>query len=181
MSTPSLILQLWIPLVLSIDLSSVRLGPSCCLSHSLSLSPCSGFDFSLCPCLSVSTSIRASLVAQMVKILPARGETQVQPLGWEDPLEEGMAVHSSILAWRIPWTEEPGGLQSMGSQSQTHTRLLLCDSNLSPTPPVPLCFTQPLKLQFLFLVLPLPCLPLILAFSPSSSPSISFSLSRYLS
>ena len=46
-------------------------------------------------------------------------ETQVQSLGWEDPLEEGMATHSSILAWRIPWTEESGGLQSMGSQSQT--------------------------------------------------------------
>ena len=43
-------------------------------------------------------------------------EMQVQSLGWEDPLEEGMAIHSSILAWRRPWTEEPGGLQSMGSQ-----------------------------------------------------------------
>ena len=43
---------------------------------------------------------------------------QVQPLGWEDPLEEGMAIHSSILAWKTPWTEEPSGLQSMGSQSQ---------------------------------------------------------------
>ena len=47
------------------------------------------------------------------------GETQVQSLGQEDPLEEGMATRSSILAWRIPWTEETGGLQSMGSQSQT--------------------------------------------------------------
>ena len=43
-------------------------------------------------------------------------EMQIQSLGWEDPLEEGMATHSSVLAWRIPWTEEPGGLQSMGSQ-----------------------------------------------------------------
>ena len=43
-------------------------------------------------------------------------ETQVQSLGWEDPLKEGVATHSSVLAWRIPWTEEPGGLQSMGSQ-----------------------------------------------------------------
>ena len=51
----------------------------------------------------------------MVKNLPAMLETQVRSLGWEDPLEEGMATHSSILAWRIPWTEEPGGLQSMGS------------------------------------------------------------------
>ena len=54
-----------------------------------------------------------------VKNLPAVQETQVQSLGREDPLEKGMATHSSILAWRIPWTEEPGGLQSMGSQSQT--------------------------------------------------------------
>ena len=52
----------------------------------------------------------ASLVAQSIKNLPAMQETQVQSLGWEDPLEKGMATHSSILAWRIPWTEEPGGL-----------------------------------------------------------------------
>ena len=52
----------------------------------------------------------ASLVAQMVKNVPAMLETWVQPLGWEDPLEEGMATHSSILSWRIPWTEELGGL-----------------------------------------------------------------------
>ena len=51
----------------------------------------------------------------VVKNLPARQETWVGSLGWEDPLEEGMATHSSILAWRIPWTEEPGGLQSIGS------------------------------------------------------------------
>ena len=57
---------------------------------------------------------QASLVAQMVKTLPAVQETQVQSLGWEDPLEKGMATHSCILAWRMPWTEEPGGLQSMG-------------------------------------------------------------------
>ena len=62
----------------------------------------------------------ASLVAQIVKNLPATQETQVQPLGWEDPLEEGRATHSSILAWRIPWTEEPGRLQSMGSQRVRH-------------------------------------------------------------
>ena len=58
----------------------------------------------------------------VVKNLPAMQktqETQVRSLGWEDPLEEGMATHSSILAWRIPWTEEPGGLQSMGLQSWT--------------------------------------------------------------
>ena len=58
-----------------------------------------------------------SPVAQLVKNLPATRETWVPSLGWEDPWEEGMATHSSILAWRIPWTEEPGGLQFTGSQS----------------------------------------------------------------
>ena len=58
----------------------------------------------------------ASLVAQTGKGLSAMQETQVQSLGWEDPLEKEMAVYSSILAWKIPWTGEPGGLQSMGSQ-----------------------------------------------------------------
>ena len=55
-------------------------------------------------------------MAQMVKNLPAMQETQVRSLGWEDPLEEGMATHSKILAWRIPRIEEADGLQSMGSQ-----------------------------------------------------------------
>jgi len=59
---------------------------------------------------STSASLGASLVAQIVKNLPAMQETQVQSLGYEDPLEEEMATHSSILAWRIPWTEEPGRL-----------------------------------------------------------------------
>ena len=58
----------------------------------------------------------------MVKNLPAMWETHVQSLGWEVSLEKGMATHSSILAWRIPWTEEAGGLQSMGSQSQTRLK-----------------------------------------------------------
>ena len=62
----------------------------------------------------------ASLVAQMVKDLPAMQETHDQSLSQEDLLEEEMATHSSILAWRIPWTEEPGGLQSMGSQRIRH-------------------------------------------------------------
>ena len=57
-----------------------------------------------------------SLVAQMVKNLPTVQETEVRSLGWKDPLEKEMATHSSILAWRIPWTEEPSGLQSMGPQ-----------------------------------------------------------------
>ena len=60
-----------------------------------------------------------SQVAQMVKNLPAMQETRVRSLGQKDPLEKEMATHSSILAWRIPRTEEPGGLQSRGSQSRT--------------------------------------------------------------
>ena len=60
-----------------------------------------------------------SLIAQLVKDLLAMQETQVQSLGQEDPLEKEMATHSSILAWRITWTEEPGRLQSMGSQEST--------------------------------------------------------------
>ena len=64
--------------------------------------------------------LRASLVAQRVKHLPVMGETQVRSLGQEDALEKEMATHSSTLAWRIPWTEEPGGLQSTGSQRVRH-------------------------------------------------------------
>ena len=63
---------------------------------------------------------RASLVAQMVEHLPTMQETRVRSLGGEDPLEKEMATHFSILAWRIPWTEEPGRLQSMGSQRVGH-------------------------------------------------------------
>ena len=62
----------------------------------------------------------ASLVAQLVKNLRAVQETQVRSLGWEDPLEKEMATHSSILAWKISWTEKPGGLQSMGLQRVGH-------------------------------------------------------------
>ena len=65
---------------------------------------------------------RASLEAQLVKNPLAMQETLVQSLDQEDPLEKEMASHSSILAWRITWTEEPGGLQSTGSQSQTALR-----------------------------------------------------------
>ena len=68
----------------------------------------------------VGLSDRASLVAQMGKCLPAMRETWVQSLGWEDPLEKEMATHSSTLAWKIPWTEEPGRLQPMGSQTVGH-------------------------------------------------------------
>ena len=63
---------------------------------------------------------RASLVAQMVKRLPAMWETQVQSPGWEDLLEKELATHSSILAWKIPWMEEPVRLQSVGSQRVRH-------------------------------------------------------------
>ena len=63
---------------------------------------------------------RASLVAQMVKCLSAMREIQVQSLGWEDPLEKEMATHSNTLAWTIPWTDEPGRLQSMGLQRVRH-------------------------------------------------------------
>ena len=67
-----------------------------------------------------------SLIAQLVKNLPAMKETWVRFLGWEDPLEKEMATHSSILAWRIPWTEESGRLQSMGSQESDTTYWLNC-------------------------------------------------------
>ena len=63
----------------------------------------------------------ASIVAQMVKNLPAIQETGIRSLGQEDPLEKGMATHSSILAWRIPWTEETGRLQSIGSHRVRHS------------------------------------------------------------
>ena len=65
-------------------------------------------------------TLESPLVAQTVKCLPAMPETQVQSLGWEDPLEEETATHSNTLAWKIPWTEEPGRLQSMGSQRVGH-------------------------------------------------------------
>ena len=67
-----------------------------------------------------SSGNTASLVAQLVKNLPAVWETRVQSLGWEDPLEKEMATHSSTLAWKIPWTEEPGRLQTTGLQRVRH-------------------------------------------------------------
>ena len=75
-------------------------------------------------CFHVPTALNfiigVGLVAQMMKNPPAVQETWLQPLGQEDPLEEGVATHSSIPAWRIPWTEEPGGLQCIGSQRVRH-------------------------------------------------------------
>ena len=63
---------------------------------------------------------QAYLVAQTIKNLPTMQDTRIRFLGWEDPLKKGIATHLSILAWRIPWTEEPGGIQSMGSQRIGH-------------------------------------------------------------
>ena len=82
----------------------------------------------------------------MVKNLPAMVETQVQSLGWEDPLEKGMETHFSILAWRITWSEEPGGLESMGSQRienvtgvafsllviRNNSEILVCSAQILP-------------------------------------------------
>ena len=65
--------------------------------------------------------LRASLIAQLVKNLPAMQQTRVRFLGWEDPLEKEMATYSSILAWKIPWTKEPRRLQPMGSQESDTT------------------------------------------------------------
>ena len=73
-----------------------------------------------CPSTNGADLFRASLVAQKVKRLPAVWETWVQPLGPEDPLEKEMATHSSVLAWRIPGTGEPGGLPSMGLHRVGH-------------------------------------------------------------
>ena len=67
-----------------------------------------------------SNSLPLQLVAQRLKRLPTMRETWVQSLGWEDPLEKEMATHPSIPAWRVPWAEEPGGLQSTGSQRVGH-------------------------------------------------------------
>ena len=74
-------------------------------------------------------------MAQMIKCLPTMQKTPVQSLGWEDPLEKEMATHSSILSWRISWTEEPGGLLSMGSQGVGRD-----SSNLAAAAGIPLGF-----------------------------------------
>ena len=70
--------------------------------------------------LPVSFRVLAYLMAQMVKNLPTMQETWAQSLGQKDPMEKGMTTHSGVLVWRIPWTEEPGGLQSMVSQRVRH-------------------------------------------------------------
>ena len=88
--------------------------------ESMDIDSCSDTAIGSRPNCSVLCVSRASLVAQMVKNLPAMQETWVQSPGWEDPLEEVMATHCSILAWKFPETEEPGGLQSTGSQRVRH-------------------------------------------------------------
>ena len=96
-------------------------------------------------------------LAQMVKYLPAKQETRVQCLGQEDPLEEGMVTHSSILAWRIPWTEEPGGLQSMGSQRVRHGWATNTVTFSMSPPPWPLpCVHVPSLLRVLTELRPCP-------------------------
>ena len=87
----------------------------------------------LLPCpVGLPTSIGAFLAAQMVKNVAAMQETWVQSLGWEDPLGKCMATHSTILTWRIPWTEGPGGLQSMGLQRVRHDLVNKQQQKLNP-------------------------------------------------
>ena len=74
--------------------------------------------------INTSYKQKSSLIAHSIKNVPAMQETQVRSLGWKDPLGEVMAIHSSIFAWRIPWTEEPGRLQSMGLQESDTTEQL---------------------------------------------------------
>ena len=112
------------------------------------------WTFQLFPCFG-----EASLVVQLMKSLPAMQETWVRFLGQEDPLEKEMATHSNILGWRIPWTEGPGGLQPMGSQSIRH------DWATKP-PPLPRCWgyyaTETLWHMY----------PLELDFCPSTCPGV---------
>ena len=83
---------------------------------------------------------RIALVAQTVKRLPTMQETQVPSLGWEDPLEKEIATHSSIHVWKIPWTEEPAGLQSMGSQRVRHDWVTSLSAVMITT--VCMCYTR---------------------------------------
>ena len=76
------------------------------------------FSFIILHCVRVR--VQASLVAQTMENLPEMQETWFHFLGWDDPLEKGMSTHSSIFAWKIPWIEEPGGLESMGLQRVGH-------------------------------------------------------------
>ena len=82
-------------------------------------------------CILAHLYLRASLVAQMVKNMPAMQETRILSLGWENPLKEGMAPHPNSLAWRTPWTGEPGGLQSMESRRVRHDWTTFSHSSLN--------------------------------------------------
>ena len=100
-------------------------------------------NWRLSPKVEQTSATGASLVAQTVKCLPAMQETQVQFLGWEDSLEKEMAIHSSTLPWKIPWTEDPDRLQSMGSQRVGHdwaTSLSFTLRLNKPSGIVPTCF-----------------------------------------
>ena len=101
--------------VLDSSLARVRTGTFYLYLFTLALFPISSLRSS-----AVDIFTRASLVAQAVKNLPAVQETSVPSLGWEDSLQNGMATHSIIRAWRIPWTKEPGRLRSIGLQRVTH-------------------------------------------------------------
>ena len=95
-------------------------GPRCLSSHPSCVRYLFDDHGQVTSFLPASLSSGASLVAQTVKNLPARQETWVPSLGWEDLLEKGVATHSSILTWKISWTKEPGRLQSMGWQRVEH-------------------------------------------------------------
>ena len=115
-------------------------GANCfLLSRLCSILSLKGLLCNLCPSFKRSEGEiqppKPSLVAQMVKKMPAVQETQVRSLGWEDPLEEGMATHSSILAWRIPWTEEPG--YSPGGLKELHTTSWLTHTDSHHIPDSP--------------------------------------------
>ena len=90
-------------------------------------------------------SLWASLVAQLAKNLPAVQETRVRSLGWKDPLEKEMATHSSNLAWRIPWTEEPVGIQSIRHKESNMTECLSMEDNLSRQFNAMLCYAKSLQ------------------------------------
>ena len=90
--------------------------------------------------IKADAQIWASQVAQMVKNLRAVQDTWVWSLGWEDPLEKGMATHYSILAWRIPQTEDPGGLQSTGSQRVGHDWVTTTFRQSDARAPTPICY-----------------------------------------
>ena len=108
-----------------------------------------GFEFWIYYLVIGWTLARDSLLAQLVKNLLAMQKTPVPSLGWEDPLEKGMATHSSILAWRIPQTEEPGGLQSVWSQSRMRLSLSLWAVINFSGPQLPLCKLRIIAIQIL--------------------------------